>query len=118
MRVTTRLTMQEYDSFCREHLRGKIPKWRSSEFIERVGDCIYDFSGPGQPILRPTFIVNRIGQSISAGRTLSYRTTSITLVIIQFRFPNTFTPSSIKRKGISPPRMSSTVVHSLIGSKV
>src|SRR3989442_13407131 len=52
MRITKRLTLREYDTFCRQHLRRKIPKWTSRDFIKRVGDCIYDFSGPHEPTLR------------------------------------------------------------------
>jgi len=52
MKVTKRLTLREYDAFCRHHLRGKIPRWRSPNFIQRVGDCIYDFSHPHGPALR------------------------------------------------------------------
>jgi len=52
MRITKRLTLRNYDTFCRQHLRGKIPNWTSRDFIERVGDCIYDFSRPHGPTLR------------------------------------------------------------------
>lgn len=52
MRVTDRMTMREYDRYSRRNLPGKIPKWRSSEFERRVGDCIYDFSKPGRPRIR------------------------------------------------------------------
>jgi hypothetical protein len=46
--------MCAYDTFCRERLRGKIPRWQSAHFAARVGDCIYDFSRPRQPRLRPS----------------------------------------------------------------
>ena len=52
MRVTDRLSLREYDNFCRRQLRGKIPKWTSRDLIERVGDCIYDFSRPRGAVLR------------------------------------------------------------------
>jgi putative DNA base modification enzyme with NMAD domain len=52
MRITKRLTLRDYDTFCRSHLRGKIPKWASRDFIDRVGDCIYDFARPHGPTLR------------------------------------------------------------------
>jgi hypothetical protein len=54
MRVTKRMTMSGYDTFCRAHLHGKIPKWRSKEFWKKVGDCIYDYSAPGSPRIRPS----------------------------------------------------------------
>jgi hypothetical protein len=43
MEVTQKLTMQEYDTYCKEELPGKIPNWRGPTYKERVGDCIYDF---------------------------------------------------------------------------
>src|SRR2546429_3618769 len=52
MRITKRLSLRDYDTFCRRQLRGKIPKWTSKDFIARVGDCIYDFSRPRRPLLR------------------------------------------------------------------
>ena len=52
MRVTDRMTMREYNRYCRGNLPGKIPKWRSGEFKKRVGDCVYDFSKPGRPRIR------------------------------------------------------------------
>jgi hypothetical protein len=52
MQVTKRLSLREYDSFCRHHLRGKIPRWTSHDFIQRVGDCIYDFSRGRRAALR------------------------------------------------------------------
>jgi hypothetical protein len=54
MRVTQRMSMREYDTFCRKSLPGKVPHWDSVEFKKRVGDCIYDFSGSGSPRLRPS----------------------------------------------------------------
>ena len=54
MRVTRVLSLGEYDAFCRRQLKGKIPKWNSDDFRERVGDCIYDFAGRGEPRLRPS----------------------------------------------------------------
>ena len=51
MRVSQRLSMHEYDVFCRDSLRGKIPNWTSRYFKKRVGDCIYDYSA-GEPRIR------------------------------------------------------------------
>jgi len=51
MHVTQVLTMEEYDAFCRKHLRKKIPDWRSTDFRKRMGDSIYEYSGP-RPRLR------------------------------------------------------------------
>jgi hypothetical protein len=54
MKVTKTLSMKEYDNFCKRSLTKKIPDWTSLDFRRRVGDCIYDFSQPGQPRLRPS----------------------------------------------------------------
>jgi len=54
MRVTKVLSMKEYDGFCKRSLTKKIPDWTNSDFRRRVGDCIYDFSHPGQPRQRPS----------------------------------------------------------------
>jgi hypothetical protein len=52
MCVTRRMSMREYDDYCRQALPEKIPDWGSNDFRRRVGDCIYDFSCPEWPILR------------------------------------------------------------------
>jgi len=44
MKVTAVMTMQEYDDYTRRKLRGKIPRWNSSDYRLPVGDSIYDFS--------------------------------------------------------------------------
>ena len=44
MKVTQKLTMQDYEAFCKAHLPDKIPNWKSKDYRKRVGDCIYDFS--------------------------------------------------------------------------
>lgn len=55
MRVTRQpMLMREYDAFCQRSLPCKIPHWGSRAFQERVGDCIYDFSAPGRPRIRPS----------------------------------------------------------------
>jgi hypothetical protein len=46
--------MREYDEYCRRELPEKIPGWTHPDFRRRVGDCIYDFSKPGPPKLRPS----------------------------------------------------------------
>lgn len=52
MKVTEKMTMQEYDNYCIKWLRGKIPNWRTNNYIDKVGDCLYDFSDPKNPKLR------------------------------------------------------------------
>ncbi|HEY9872919.1 MAG TPA: hypothetical protein V6D12_05765 [Candidatus Obscuribacterales bacterium] len=52
MQVTNKMTLQEYDEFCRLHRPEKIPQWNSQKFEYRVGDCIYDYSHGEPPLLR------------------------------------------------------------------
>jgi Nucleotide modification associated domain 2 len=52
MRVTRKMAMQDYDSFCRAECPNKIPHWRSHDFSRRVGDCIYDYSNGAPPSIR------------------------------------------------------------------
>lgn len=52
MRVTKKLTLQDYDKFCRQYLPKKIPKWFNLDFRLRMGDCIYDYSNGTTPRLR------------------------------------------------------------------
>ena len=52
MKITKKLTMQEYDDFCKKKYPNKIPDWYSEDFYKRVGDCIYDFSETSLPKLR------------------------------------------------------------------
>jgi hypothetical protein len=47
MRVTSRKSLADYDTYCRQQLREKIPSIASRDFRRQVGDCIYDFSGGG-----------------------------------------------------------------------
>jgi hypothetical protein len=52
MKVTNRMTFEQYDSFCKISLPNKIPIWKTQDLKLRVGDCIYDYS-KGEPTLRP-----------------------------------------------------------------
>lgn len=45
MRVEEVVTMQEYDQYALERWPFRIPKVESSDLKDRLGDCIYDFSG-------------------------------------------------------------------------
>lgn len=51
MQVTEKLTLKEYDEYCKANLSEKIPDWKSRRYELRVGDCIYDYSNP-EPLLR------------------------------------------------------------------
>ena len=44
MKVTKKMTLQQYDEYCRKHLKKKIPKWNNKDPKLRLGDCIYDYS--------------------------------------------------------------------------
>lgn len=52
MKVTEKMTLCEYDGFCRKNLNKKIPDWENDDWRFRVGDCIYDYSKGNNPILR------------------------------------------------------------------
>jgi Nucleotide modification associated domain 2 len=51
MKVTQKMTMEEYDEHTKLKLRKKIPDWSNQDLLRRVGDSIYDFSVI-QPVLR------------------------------------------------------------------
>lgn len=52
MKITKKLSLADYDKFCREYFSKKIPKWFNKDFRLRVGDCIYDYSKGLDPLLR------------------------------------------------------------------
>lgn len=52
MKVTNRLSLEEYDEHCKFKLRSKLPKWRSKKFSERMGDCVIDFQNAETPLSR------------------------------------------------------------------
>jgi Nucleotide modification associated domain 2 len=51
MRVTQKMTLEDYDRFTQSELSDKIPQWKSTDHRRRYGDSIYDFSTP-TPSLR------------------------------------------------------------------
>ncbi|MGZ3617550.1 MAG: Nmad2 family putative nucleotide modification protein [Ktedonobacteraceae bacterium] len=53
MRVTQKMTMEDYDRFTRSKLPRKIPLMTSIDPRRRSGDSIYDFS-TSPPLLRPS----------------------------------------------------------------
>jgi Nucleotide modification associated domain 2 len=53
MKVTKKMTMQEYDSYTKASLLNKVPDWGHQARNRRLGDSIYDFSTPGTPTMRP-----------------------------------------------------------------
>lgn len=44
MKITDKMTLEEYDKFCQKQYPNKIPDWDSKDWRRRLGDCIYDFS--------------------------------------------------------------------------
>lgn len=44
MKITTVMTMKEYDSYTKENLSIKIPNKTSKNVEEQMGDSVYDFS--------------------------------------------------------------------------
>ena len=44
MKITTVMTMKEYDSYTKENLPIKIPNKTSKNTIEQIGDSVYNFS--------------------------------------------------------------------------
>lgn len=51
MKVTNKMTLEEYDEFCQKHCPNKIPDWDNEDYRRRLGDCLYDFSSK-PPIMR------------------------------------------------------------------
>jgi hypothetical protein len=46
MLITAKLSLEDYDAYCKRKLKIKIPKWTSTTYSRVVGDCLYDFNGP------------------------------------------------------------------------
>jgi hypothetical protein len=45
MKVTGKMTFEEYDNYCKNKLHGKIPvKGLTKDLRKKVGDCIYDYT--------------------------------------------------------------------------
>ena len=53
MKVTSKMTLIEYDQFCKTFVSKKKPDWRNRDYRMRMGDCIYNFTaGPDHPKMR------------------------------------------------------------------
>lgn len=52
MKITDIKTLEEYEMYCKNYLKNKIPQWTSNDFRLKVGDCIYDYSDTGNPKIR------------------------------------------------------------------
>ena len=53
MRVEEVVSLEDYDRQARERWPDRIPNVQSPDLSERLGDCIYDYSG-GRVIQRPS----------------------------------------------------------------
>ncbi|HCW63166.1 MAG: hypothetical protein ABGW88_04960 [Leeuwenhoekiella sp.] len=54
MKITSKMTMEEYNTYCSKSLPNKIPDVQSGDYRRNVGDSIYDFSNSENPTLRPS----------------------------------------------------------------
>jgi hypothetical protein len=72
MEVTQKMTMQKYESFCKNNLPQKIPNWNSKNYEERVGDSIYNFSSkePRPKILKSVHNKDNIDTDLRGKYTL------------------------------------------------
>ena len=52
MLVTNKMTLKEYDQYCKQHLPEKMPDITDPDHRKRLGDCIYDYSS-GKAVQRP-----------------------------------------------------------------
>lgn len=52
MNITSKMTMEEYDQFCKTFVPKKKPDWRNIDYRMRMGDCIYNYNAPGSPKMR------------------------------------------------------------------
>jgi hypothetical protein len=63
MKVTDKKTLEAYDEYCQINLPDKLPNWRSPDWQNLLGDCIYDYSTGQIPIIRKSVHQekNRVG---------------------------------------------------------
>jgi hypothetical protein len=53
MKVTSKMTLEEYDQFCKTFVPKKKPDWRNRDYRMRMGDCIYNYiAGSASPKMR------------------------------------------------------------------
>ncbi len=52
MKVTGKMTLEEYDQFCKTFVPKKKPDWRNIDYRMRMGDCIYNFTSGSEPKMR------------------------------------------------------------------
>jgi hypothetical protein len=44
MRVSQKISLEDYDNYTRSYIPNKIPEWFNKDVRRRLGDSIYDFS--------------------------------------------------------------------------
>lgn len=54
MKVTNKMSLQEYDDYCKKNLPNKIPDTQNNDTRLHIGDCIYDFTSEPNGKLRPS----------------------------------------------------------------
>jgi len=52
MKITSKLTLKDYDQFCKTFLPKKLPDWRNRDYRRRMGDCIYNYISGSDPKMR------------------------------------------------------------------
>lgn len=52
MKISSKKTLEEYDSHCIEQIPEKIPIREANDWRLRMGDCIYDYSKSKEPTIR------------------------------------------------------------------
>lgn len=52
MKVTSKMTLEEYDLFCKNFVPKKRPDWRNIDYRMRMGDCIYNYAAGPDPKMR------------------------------------------------------------------
>ncbi len=53
MKITSKMTLEEYDQFCKTFVSKKKPDWRNRDYRMRMGDCIYNYiAGADNPKMR------------------------------------------------------------------
>ena len=52
MKVTSKMTLEDYDQFCNTFVPKKKPDWRNRDYRMRMGDCIYNYVAGSEPKMR------------------------------------------------------------------
>jgi Nucleotide modification associated domain 2 len=96
MRVTSVMSMRQYDDHCQKLLSGKIPDWNNRDFRRRMTS-----PDPARHAYDAACIMSTIVQLIWAAKTRSCLSTSTTLATNQSRFPLNLTRLFIRHRDTS-----------------